>query len=170
MAELLIRDAHDADREAIRTITVAAYAEYAAEMMELHWQAYQGNILFTLDEVAPAEQLVAEIDGSIVGTVLLYPPRRFDLPDGTSLEMPWPEVRLLAVPPAGRGHGVGAALMRECVRRARASGATSLGLHTTPMMRAAMRMYERMGFVRAPEIDFHPMPGLTISGYRLVLE
>jgi hypothetical protein len=37
------------------------------------------------------------------------------------------------------------------------------------MMQAAMRLYVRMGFVRAPELDFHPAPGLTIKGYRLNL-
>ena len=28
-------------------------------------------------------------------------------------------------------------------------------------------MYARMGFVRAPELDFHPLPSVTIKGYRL---
>jgi hypothetical protein len=37
------------------------------------------------------------------------------------------------------------------------------------MMRAAMRLYERLGFVAAPELDFHPAPGLTVKGYRLSL-
>jgi hypothetical protein len=30
-----------------------------------------------------------------------------------------------------------------------------------------LRMYERMGFVRAPELDFHPAPDTTVKGYRL---
>jgi hypothetical protein len=38
------------------------------------------------------------------------------------------------------------------------------------MMQAALRMYERMGFVRAPELDFHPAPGVTVQGYRLDLK
>jgi len=36
-------------------------------------------------------------------------------------------------------------------------------------MQAAVRMYERMGFVRAPVPDFHPAPGVTIKGYCLDL-
>jgi GNAT superfamily N-acetyltransferase len=107
----------------------------------------------------------------ILGTVLLYPPRSFRVPENAvALAMPWPEVRLLAVAPAARRQGVAAALMQECVRRARQAGARILGLHTTDFMQAARRMYERMGFVRAPEIDFEPAPGLTIEGYRLDLE
>ena len=55
------------------------------------------------------------------------------------------------------------------MHRARRSGALVLSLHTTDLMKTAMRMYARMGFVRAPELDFHPAPGLTVKGYRLDL-
>ena len=44
--------------------------------------------------------------------------------------------------------------MGECVRRARESGAKALTLHTTDMMQAAMRLYERLGFQRMRELDF----------------
>ncbi len=64
------------------------------------------------------------------------------------------------------GRGVGAALTRECLRRAQQAGATAVTLHTTDMMRVAQGMYVRMGFERAPEIDFQPAPGITIKGYR----
>ncbi len=37
------------------------------------------------------------------------------------------------------------------------------------MMQAAVRLYERMGFVRAPEIDFQPAPGIVVKGFRLDL-
>ena len=77
---------------------------------------------------------------------------------------------ILAVAPSARGRGVGTALMRECVRRVRLANGTTLSLHTTDLMQTAMRMYERMGFVRAPEIDLHPAPGVTVKGYRLNLK
>jgi ribosomal protein S18 acetylase RimI-like enzyme len=60
--------------------------------------------------------------------------------------------------------------MYECIRRARQSGVTALTLHTTDMMRAAMRLYERLGFQRAPGLDFYPVPEITIKGYRLDLK
>ena len=166
---MLIRDAQPSDRQAIRDVTLAAYQEYAAQMPGF-WDGYRQNIIATLDDIGSAEQLVADEDGAIVGTVLLYPPRRVQVSRTDSLEMPWPEVRLLAVAPAGRGRGIGAALMQECVRRARKSGARALSLHTTDLMQTAQRMYERMGFVRSPELDFHPAPGVTVKGYRLELE
>jgi ribosomal protein S18 acetylase RimI-like enzyme len=48
-------------------------------------------------------------------------------------------------------------------------GARELGLHTSASMRAAMRMYERMGFVRAPEYDFRPPGAELVEAYRLPL-
>ena len=86
-----------------------------------------------------------------------------------AVTLPWLELRLLAVPPDQRGQGIGAALVRECIERARRSGAKILALHTTDMMRTAMRMYERLGFARAPELDFKPAADLTVKGYQLDL-
>ena len=168
MTDLRVRDARPDDRDAIREVTLAAYQEYAAHMPGF-WEAYRRNIVASVTDVGAAEQLVAVRDGAIVGTVLLYPPRRMELPGGGRLEMPWPEVRLLAVAPAERGRGIGAALMQECLRRVRRAGGRILSLHTTELMQTAMRMYERMGFVRAPELDFHPTPGTTVLGFRLDL-
>jgi GNAT superfamily N-acetyltransferase len=150
---MLIRDARPEDRDVIREVTLAAYQEYAA-LMPGFWDGYRRNIIVSLEEV-----------GS-----LLYPPRRMKISRSDSLDMPWPEVRLLAVAPLARGRGVGAALMQECARRVRKTGGRTLSLHTTDMMHAALRMYERMGFVRARELDFHPAPGVTVKGYRLDLE
>ena len=158
---LQIRDARPNDQTAIRQVTLAAYEEYAAQL-PAHWAGYRQNILATLADVTRAQQIVAEQDGVLLGTVLLFP--------SEATEMPWPEVRLLAVVPGARGRGIGAALMQECVRRTRASGTNMLTLHTTDMMQTALRLYTRMGFLRAPGLDFHPAPGLTIKGYRLDLE
>jgi len=169
MPALHIREARPSDHDAISALTLAAYQEYA-QLMRAHWHGYRQNILTTLADVKPAEQIVAEQDGHMVGTVLLYPAGTvFSSADGLQVMLRWPEVRLLAVTPGARGQGVGTALMHECVRRARQAGAAALTLHTTDIMQAAMRLYERMGFLRAPELDFHPAPDLTVKGYRLNL-
>jgi GNAT superfamily N-acetyltransferase len=167
---LRIRDARAGDRDAIEAVTLAAYQQYAALMPAL-WEGYRQNILSTLAAAQPDMQIVAEEEGRVVGSVLLYPAGTvLPIPRSPSVALAWPEVRLLAVAPASRGRGVAAALMDESVRRARRSGATALTLHTTGMMQAAVRLYERMGFVRAPELDFRPAPGVIIMGYRLGLE
>ncbi len=170
MTELHIRDARADDQDAIRQVTLAAYQEYAA-VMQAHWEGYRQSILATLADVKPAEQIIAEQGGTLAGTVLLFPAGTvLTTPDGASITLTWPDIRLLAVAPATRGHGVGAALVRECLRRGRQAGSAAVTLHTTDMMQVAMSMCERMGFVRAPETDFQPAPGFTIKGYRYPFE
>ncbi len=165
---LHIRDARADGRDALRDVTLAAYEEYAAIVPQPAWAGYRRHLLATLDADAPAERIVAERHGAIVGSVLLFPSAA-NAYAGTAVGVDYPEVRLLAVVPGARGEGVGAALMDECARRARRAGATTLGLHTMDMMRTAVRMYERMGFVRASEADFTPAAGMLVKGYRLDL-
>jgi GNAT superfamily N-acetyltransferase len=167
---LRIRGARSSDRGAIEAVTLAAYEQYAA-LMPAHWQAYRQNILATLDAAKPEAQIVAEADGRIVGTVLLYPGGSvLARPGGGSITLTWPEVRLLAVEPGARERGIGAALMHECIRQARRSGAAALTLHTTDIMRAAMSLYERLGFRRSPGLDIQAAPSVIIKGYRLDLD
>jgi len=169
MKGLQIRDALPSDHGVIEAVTLSAYQEYAA-VMPAHWERYRQNILTTLAAVGPAAQIVAEQEGRILGAVLFYPPGSvIPAPGGEPVTLTWPEVRLLAVAPAARRQGIGTALMHECVRRARQSGAMVLTLHTTDIMRAAMRLYERMGFQRSPELDFQPVPDVIVKGYRLDL-
>jgi len=170
MNELSIRDAHVSDRDAISNVTLSAYQEYGTIMPPAHWEFYRQSILATLADVKPAEQIVAERNSTILGTVLLYPAGTIiHLPDDDAITLEWPEVRLLAVTPAARGQGVGAALMQECLRRSHQTGATALTLHTTDMMQVAKGMYVRMGFERAPELDFRPTGDVIVKGYRLNL-
>ncbi len=170
MSAVSVRDARPEDREAVQAVTIAAYQQYAASMTAAHWEAYRRNIVDTLDRVAPAEQLVANEGGRIVGAALLYPAGTvFGVSGRAASTTPWPEVRLLAVAPEARGRGVGALIMDACIRRARDQGAAAITLHTTDFMQAAVRLYERLGFARARELDFDPAPGITAKGYRLDL-
>lgn len=162
---LSIRDAHDSERNAIREVTQAAYEQYATIMSAAFWAGYKSRLLAALDEEGPVERIVAVQDGTIVGSVLLYPASA-NVYTGLVGSVTWPEVRLLAVLPAVRGQGIGTALMDECERRAFRAGATVLGLHTMDTMEAAVRMYERMGFVRAHELDFRPVENVLVKGYR----
>lgn len=166
---LTIRDARDEDRQATRDVTLAAYQEYAAVLPAPFWTSYEKHLQVALAEEGPADRIVAERHGVIVGSVLLYPPA-VNAYGAASSNTAWPEVRLLAVARAARGQGVGTALMEECIRRARCAGASALGLHTMDAMKTAVRMYERMGFVRAPQTDFTPAPGVLVKGYRLDLQ
>jgi ribosomal protein S18 acetylase RimI-like enzyme len=78
-------------------------------------------------------------------------------------------IRLLAVDPRFRGSGTGKALTAECIRLARDAGHSQVILHTTAAMQTAWKMYERIGFVRAEELDFL-QEGFPVYGFRLRLE
>ena len=168
---LRIREAGADDHAAVEVVTLAAYEQYASVLPAPLWTAYRANILAALAEAPPGRGARCPPRGPPL-------PRSAPRPAGTAMTEPgtdreWrigePEVRLLAVPPAGRGRGVGRRLMEECIRRTRAAGTATMTLHTTDMMRAAMTLYERMGFRRAPEIDFRPAPSVLVKGYRLAL-
>jgi GNAT superfamily N-acetyltransferase len=165
----VIRGGRPADRAAIEAVTLAAYEQYAAILPPHLWQQYRQHIVETLAGAAPDITIVAEAEGALVGSVLLYPPGAEMAEPGTgrSSRLAYPEVRLLAVAPAARGQGVGRRLMDECIRRCRVSGTKVLTLHTTAMMRVAMQLYERMGFAREPALDLEVAPGALVKGYRL---
>ena len=165
---IVVRAAGHAERERIGRLTLEAYREYASVMEPSAWAALEQAVLASLADDAGVIRLVAEIDGVIVGSAALHAP---DAAAYGSLASPttWPEVRLVAVAPTARGRGVGRALVEECIRRARLAGATMLGLHTSRSMRAAICLYERMGFVRDPEHDFHPPGAELVEGYLLRL-
>ena len=137
MSGLQLRDARASDRGAIEAVTLSAFQEYAASMPN-RWEDYRQNMLATLGAVQPAAQIVAEQESEIIGSVLLYPQGTvIAIPGSAPITLIWPEVRLLAVAPAARGQGVGAALMQECMHRARHSGARALALHTSDIKNAA---------------------------------
>jgi GNAT superfamily N-acetyltransferase len=166
---LSVRTARPSDRGSIARITLDAYREYASIMEPDAWRALDDAIRASLVNDTGVTRLIAELDGEIVGSAALYAPDSAAYGSLASAST-WPEVRLVAVAPSARGRGVARALVDECVRRARAAGASVLGLHTSRSMRAAMRLYERMGFVRDPEHDFQPPGAELVEGYLLRLD
>ena len=79
------------------------------------------------------------------------------------------EFRMLAVTPAARGRGAGEALVRACLERGRELGLERMVLSTQSDMVNAHRIYERLGFVRTPERDWSPAPGIELMTYALEL-
>src|SRR4029453_19190756 len=119
-------------------LTQRAFEQYATIMSPTTWAGLSGAVESALASTEKAHRIVVEHDGAIIGSVLLFAPAT-DAYGGIAERVDWPEVRMLAVDPAARGLGVGQRLMDECLRRARADGARSIGLHTSISMAAAMR-------------------------------
>ena len=97
---------------------------------------------------------IAEIDGCHVGHIFLV--KHPDQPDTARL-------RLLYVDPAARGMGLGAGLVDECVRFARAAGYRRITLWTQSILTAAHRIYQAAGF-RLVRQESHHSFGKDLTG------
>jgi ribosomal protein S18 acetylase RimI-like enzyme len=89
---------------------------------------------------------------SLLGTVTLVPPSSPARRLATAEEL---ELHLLCVRPDARRRGIGEALVRDALQRAKAAGARRVVLWTQPTMDAAQRLYRRCGFERDSSADFN---------------
>lgn len=166
--DVIVRDARADERTAIAELTLRVYGEYATIMAPEAWAGLEHAVRTALATEEAVDRIVAERDGRLAGSVMLFPAAS-DAYGGVAAPPSFPELRLLAVDPAHRGAGVGRLLVEECVRRARALGSATLGLHTSASMRIARDLYLRMGFRRAPAHDFQPEGAELVEGYLLEL-
>jgi ribosomal protein S18 acetylase RimI-like enzyme len=150
-SEPKLRDARPEELDEVGRLLAVVYGSFRPHLPPEVWPAYIGEIVDVRARLADSELVVAADAGRLVGTVAFFPDA-----SRSALER-WPEgwasIRTLAVIPEARGRGVGEALALECVRRARERGVSTVGLHTHPSMVSATRLYERLGFRRAPELD-----------------
>lgn len=158
----LIREARPDEYDAIADLTVAVYASLEGG---LHPE-YAAILRRTAERAETAEVLVA-VDGDALLGSLTYVPEPG--PQGSIAQGNEAEFRTLVVDPAAQGRGVGRGLVAWCVDRARRDGRDRLVLSTMPWMRVAHGMYERMGFVRTPERDWHPRPEIDCWTYGMDL-
>ena len=163
----LVRDARTEELNQIALLMRDAYQEHRASFPPRMWEGYARDIMDVRSRLGSSELIVAEHGGPVVGAVTLYPEALRSHQEGWPPG--WAGVRLLAVHPDARGLGIGRALMDECLCRSRQRAAVTIGLHTSEIMSVARQMYERMGFVRVPEFDFHPGPRMVVMAYRLDL-
>lgn len=160
-----VRLARDDELEAAGDLVVAAYRThrdmedgdgYLAHVRDARGRATEVDVLVAVDA-----------DGRLLGCVS-------HVRDHTSayaeVERPGEAgFRMLGVDPEARGLGVGRALVEACIERARAAGRTGLVIVTAPSWTDAQRLYERIGFRRAPDRDFEPVPGIRLWAYELRL-
>jgi len=85
--------------------------------------------------------LVAERDGEVIGVCQLIVFRHLQASGGLCAE-----IESVHVHPDHRGSGVGTALLREAVARARALGCYRVQLTSNARREDAHRFYERLGF------------------------
>lgn len=139
-----VRPMRDTERDEVHALLAEAYHPYAHDMTPAMYAHYMKYVLNLDDGGAP---FVAVTAGEVVGTARLFPAGRAPIP----LPSDWAWVRAVGVRPSARGTGVGRALMTYSHEQA--GPAAALALHTMSFMPVAVRLYERLGYVRSPEWD-----------------
>jgi len=145
-----IRPATPRELPDLAQFVVNAYSEFSTRLSAGNWTAMQDNLRRVTMSLGGGLPLVADMGGAVGGFVMYYPPGRSD---GVLFPREWASIRLLGVSQAMRGRGLGRDLMKECLRRAEADGAATIGLHTSELMDSARAMYERMGFAVVRELE-----------------
>ena len=127
-------------------------AEHAAAFKQLnlawiteHWRVEAAD-LKALD--SPFESiidvggaiLIGELDSAVVGTVALIP-----LEEGTL------ELAKMTVSKAARGTGLGLALGKAALTRAKEMGARKVYLESNTILTPALSLYEKLGFQPLPD-------------------
>ncbi|GIJ23222.1 GNAT family N-acetyltransferase [Micromonospora lutea] len=166
MSGVLVRPVEPADLAGVARLTVAAYEAdgqlkdepgYADALGDASARAEHGDVLVAVDRAS----------GQLLGSVT------FVLPGTRYADMSRPgeaEFRMLAVDPAAQRRGAGAALVEACIARAVELGCTAVIICVREgLAEPAHRLYRKRGFVRQPERDWSPAPGVDLLALRLSL-
>jgi ribosomal protein S18 acetylase RimI-like enzyme len=161
---VMIRDARSGEHEAVGELRVAAYQalgllpEGSGYAQTLRGFGFRGGctVLVAADEA----------DDNVLGTITLEP---FGPDSELARDATEAEFRAFAVTPQAHGRGVGRTLLLAAIERAEKNGVRRLRLCTQPAMKAAQHLYVTTGFIRTPELDWEPVPGLTLRAYELAL-
>jgi ribosomal protein S18 acetylase RimI-like enzyme len=178
-SDVRVRDARTEELDELARLLAEVYGAFRTHLPADAWKRYIGEIVDVRSRLGESELIVAEHAGRLIGTIGRYPDASHSAierwPDG------WASIRTLGVRAEARRRGIGTALARECARRAQARGAKAIGLHTAAHMGEATRLYQRLGFRRAPEFDVEigemftgrslpPAESWWAQAYRLDLE
>ena len=137
------------------------FEEYASSIgFSLCFQGFNAELAGLPGAYAPprGRLLLARADGVVAGCVALRP-----LQDEAVCEM-----KRLFVRPAFHGRGLGRRLAVAIIVEGRAAGYTTMRLDTVPSMKAAVRLYESLGFRDIAAYTENPIEGARYLELELV--
>jgi ribosomal protein S18 acetylase RimI-like enzyme len=141
------------DLESITRLIRAAYAKHAGNNLR-YWATHQ-SVADTARRFGQGCGLVAEMGGTIVGTVTVRPPN----PESSVTVFRDPAtwtVSQFAVSPDLQGRGIGRRLLRAAAEHAQARGGRVLTLDTAAPALELIEMYQRWGYRVVGECDWRP--------------
>jgi ribosomal protein S18 acetylase RimI-like enzyme len=160
---ITVRTATPDDFPAISELTVDAYEADG----HFHAEAgYRATVADVAGRATGGEILVAVEGPDVLGAVLLVRTGSAFSEIARAGEV---EFRMLAVAPKAQRRGIGERLVRACLDQARAAGADRVVISARDSIEGPLRLYTRMGFVRTPERDWTPVPGISLVTLRFDL-
>jgi ribosomal protein S18 acetylase RimI-like enzyme len=148
---LVYRTATPADKAQLIELGVLAYGQFKDRLSPENWEEMRQGLtneagwywLF-----AKSHPIVAADGDRIVGMAFLF------LSGNPWQVYPadWSYIRLVGVHPDYEGQGIGTALTRWCVEKARESGEKTIALHTSELMLGAQHIYKSAGFKQVEKL------------------
>jgi ribosomal protein S18 acetylase RimI-like enzyme len=166
---MLIRPAREEEYDAVGALTVAGYDadDYLTYPDGTYDHGYAGWLADAATRGRDGVLLVAVEGDELLGTATWCP---YGSPFAQlAMEPHQGEFRTLSIAPEARGRGIGRALVEHCLDRARAAGLTEVLLFSLDDMLPAHRLYQRLGFVRRPDLDWSPEPEVNLWAFSLTL-
>jgi ribosomal protein S18 acetylase RimI-like enzyme len=132
----------------------------------LQWDdSYPNEAVFQRD-IDLVQLWVADAESSIAGVAAVTMDQEPDYEQvGWDINDPAIVVHRLAVDPAFRGAGVATALMQKAEEIAAERGITALRVDTNTHNQATQRLFPKLGYLLAGEIDLQLRPGLRFFCY-----
>jgi ribosomal protein S18 acetylase RimI-like enzyme len=168
---MIIREAQPRELDALGQLMVSVYSNIAGFPGPDEQPEYYARLANIGELVGQVDtQLLVAVDGEALlgGVVYFASMTRYGTTSTAAQETGASSFRWLAVAQAARGLGVGKALVNHCIDLARQHGNRQVIIHTTTAQHIAWGMYEAMGFVRSPDLDFS-QGELSVHGFRLAL-
>ncbi|QJB68960.1 GNAT family N-acetyltransferase [Parasphingorhabdus halotolerans] len=97
--------------------------------------------------------VIAELDGAVVGTGAILSPHH-DPDDGRT----WLEIIKMSAQKDLRGRGIGRAVLEALITQGREMAADAIWLETNGDLKAAIGLYERLGFRHLSDNELWPTP------------